>query len=274
MSTTLLSRSASLLLLVMPLSLATGQLRNAQTISFRVEGQCAASKNQIEQAGTERNTAVVRWNPENRQATVTYDARKTSPQQVLRNIALAGYDNELYLAPPAAYQQLPDSCRYERRHQAVATTAATAPAELPADGPLASVFEAYFALNEALVASDAATAARQATTLLTRLKAVKMEKLPAEPHRVWMSVSQPLTDEARQLAASTDLSRQRQVYSSLSERMYQLMKAADPSSPVYYQHCPMANGGKGANWLSRQSTIRNPYFGSKMLTCGSTVETF
>ena len=89
-----------------------------------------------------------------------------------------------------------------------------------------------------------------------------------------MSVSQPLTDEARQLAASTDLSRQRQVYSSLSERMYQLMKAADPSSPVYYQHGPMANGSKGANWLSRQSTIRNPYFGSKMLTCGSTVETF
>jgi len=39
---------------------------------------------------------------------------------------------------------------------------------------------------------------------------------------------------------------------------------------VYYQFCPMAFNHKGAYWLSNQTAIRNPYFGSKMPECGST----
>jgi hypothetical protein len=34
----------------------------------------------------------------------------------------------------------------------------------------------------------------------------------------------------------------------------------------------MANSGKGANWLSKENAIKNPYYGSSMLTCGKTVE--
>ncbi|HHL52195.1 MAG TPA: DUF3347 domain-containing protein, partial [Flammeovirgaceae bacterium] len=42
---------------------------------------------------------------------------------------------------------------------------------------------------------------------------------------------------------------------------------------IYYQFCPMARDGAGANWLSRDKDIRNPYFGEAMLTCGETKET-
>ena len=55
--------------------------------------------------------------------------------------------------------------------------------------------------------------------------------------------------------------------------MYELIKVSKPKDAVYYQHCPMYNNGKGANWLSKESAIKNPYYGSQMLTCGSTVET-
>ena len=44
-------------------------------------------------------------------------------------------------------------------------------------------------------------------------------------------------------------------------------------TPVYYQFCPMANDGKGANWLSKENAVKNPYYGSMMLSCGKTVET-
>jgi Cu(I)/Ag(I) efflux system membrane fusion protein len=37
---------------------------------------------------------------------------------------------------------------------------------------------------------------------------------------------------------------------------------------IYVQHCPMADNNKGADWLSTEKEIRNPYFGSSMLTCG------
>jgi hypothetical protein len=35
----------------------------------------------------------------------------------------------------------------------------------------------------------------------------------------------------------------------------------------------LANGGKGANWVSKDNTIKNPYYGSQMLSCGKTLET-
>ena len=35
----------------------------------------------------------------------------------------------------------------------------------------------------------------------------------------------------------------------------------------------MANNGKGANWLSKENKVQNPYYGSVMLTCGKVVET-
>ena len=55
--------------------------------------------------------------------------------------------------------------------------------------------------------------------------------------------------------------------------MYQLMKVSKTKTPIYVQHCPMANDGKGANWLSKENQVKNPYYGSKMMTCGKTVET-
>ena len=43
--------------------------------------------------------------------------------------------------------------------------------------------------------------------------------------------------------------------------------------PVYVQFCPMANGGEGANWVSKEKAVKNPFYGSQMLTCGKVVET-
>lgn len=42
---------------------------------------------------------------------------------------------------------------------------------------------------------------------------------------------------------------------------------------LYLQFCPMANDGKGANWLSKSEQIANPYYGTKMHKCGATVKT-
>ena len=55
--------------------------------------------------------------------------------------------------------------------------------------------------------------------------------------------------------------------------MYVLIKNTNPEIIIYYQYCPMYNGGKGANWLSKENTVKNPYYGSMMLTCGKVVET-
>ena len=40
-------------------------------------------------------------------------------------------------------------------------------------------------------------------------------------------------------------------------------------APVYKAYCPM----KKAYWLSAEKEIKNPYYGSAMLSCGSVMET-
>jgi hypothetical protein len=41
------------------------------------------------------------------------------------------------------------------------------------------------------------------------------------------------------------------------------------TSTLYQQYCPM----KKAYWLSETPTIKNPYYGKEMPTCGKTTET-
>jgi Cu(I)/Ag(I) efflux system membrane fusion protein len=45
------------------------------------------------------------------------------------------------------------------------------------------------------------------------------------------------------------------------------------STAIYIQNCPMADSNKGADWLSLDKEIQNPYFGESMLSCGENTKT-
>jgi hypothetical protein len=67
------------------------------------------------------------------------------------------------------------------------------------------------------------------------------------------------------IAASRELKSQRGHFSALSEDVIALAKTVKLSdAPVYQMYCPM----KKSNWLSNEKTVKNPYYGSAMLTCG------
>jgi Cu(I)/Ag(I) efflux system membrane fusion protein len=56
--------------------------------------------------------------------------------------------------------------------------------------------------------------------------------------------------------------------------MIAIAESFDPlATPIYVQHCPMADSNKGADWLSKEKEILNPYFGQKMLGCGEITKT-
>lgn len=134
---------------------------------------------------------------------------------------------------------------------------------------LKPVFDNYFAMKEALIKSDAKTTSVKAASLLTAISAVKMDKLKSNEHTVWMKVMKKMTSDAKAISASQDLKKQRETFKSLSKNTYELIKASNPTEVVYYQYCPMVD----ANWLSKEKAIKNPYYGSSMLTCGNVVET-
>ena len=124
-----------------------------------------------------------------------------------------------------------------------------------------------------MVKTDGNTSSTKAKELLTAINAVKMDKLTTEEHTVWMKVMKDLAFDAEHIADTKDASHQRDHFISLSKNMYALIKVSKTETPTYYQFCPMANDGKGANWLSKENAVKNPYYGSQMLSCGKTVET-
>ncbi|KAF2514237.1 DUF3347 domain-containing protein [Flavobacterium foetidum] len=134
---------------------------------------------------------------------------------------------------------------------------------------LQSVFDNYFGVKDALIKSDAKSASAKAATLLTAINAVKMDKLKSNEHTVWMKVVKKLTADAKAISSNTDIKKQRESFKSLSKNTYDLMKVSNPDQAVYKQYCPMAD----ADWLSKEKAVKNPYYGSSMLTCGNVVET-
>ncbi|MCI9844027.1 DUF3347 domain-containing protein [Flavobacterium pectinovorum] len=134
---------------------------------------------------------------------------------------------------------------------------------------LQSVYDAYFTVKDALIKSDTKLTSAKAKDLLTAISAVKMDKLKSNEHTVWMKVVKKITADAKSISTTTDLKKQRETFKSLSKSTYDLIKVSSPDQPIYKQYCPMAD----ADWLSKEKAVKNPYYGSSMLTCGNVVET-
>ena len=264
----------------------SAQIKNTKTQTVKIYGNCGMCKKNIETAAYQKKTSMAVWGKESKTALLTFDSTKTTADAILKNIALAGYDNQNYLAPDDAYSKLDMCCQYERKKPKVETktTVETTVKDTTANTvvtppsgvgglPLAEVYTAYFALKDALVKTDGATAATKAKELFKAVDAVPMEKLTAAQHTVWMKYMKDISYNAEHIKATTETEHQREHFVKLSAAMIELMKIIKPEYTVYIDHCPMYNNNKGADWLSKESGIKNPYYGIQMLTCGSTKET-
>ena len=83
-----------------------------------------------------------------------------------------------------------------------------------------------------------------------------------------------LKESVSKLAEAQDIKAQREAFAQLSGQLYQVVQNTDlTDKTLYWQHCPMALGGQGANWLSYEEKVSNPFMGQKMPGCGSVAET-
>ena len=272
---------------IMALSMTSvfGQkIKNATTETVKIYGNCGMCEKTIENAGSSKNTASVDWDKDTKMATLTFDAKKTSKDKILKKIALAGYDSDSFLAPDDLYNNLHGCCQYDREAKIPVEESAaemnnsmemtsTHMNESIDLSPMEAIFENYFDLKDELVKSDAKSTSEKAKRLMTVINMVKMQELKSDVHTVWMKVMNDLKSDTDKIANATNIEKQRASFITLSENMYQLMKVSKIETPIYFQHCPMANDGKGANWLSKENQVKNPYYGSKMMSCGKTIET-
>ena len=267
-------------------AIASAQIKNTKTETVKIFGNCGMCETKIEKAGNLKNIAKVDWDADTKIATLTYDEKKINQDQILKSIALAGYDSEKFLAPDDAYSKLPSCCQYDRAAKIpakidIATEnqsnhenhTETTKVEAQEVNQLKATFDNYFAVKDALVKTDGNIASLKSKELVSAINAVKMDKLEMDVHMIWMKVITNLKEDAAHISETKDAKRQRDYFDTLSKNMYELIKVSKLETPTYYQFCPMANNGKGANWLSKDNTIKNPYYGSIMMSCGKTVET-
>ncbi|MBY0244041.1 MAG: DUF3347 domain-containing protein [Sphingobacteriaceae bacterium] len=145
--------------------------------------------------------------------------------------------------------------------------------KLTEESKIKEVYNQYFNLKNSLVKTDAASSTKDAEALLKALNSVEKQNLTAEELLVWNKIATDLKEHATHIAESKDIVHQRDHFISLSKNIYSLLKVSKSDLPTYYQYCPMANDGNGAHWLSKEKAVKNPYYGSRMMTCGRVVET-
>ena len=273
--------------LMLSISTCFAEIKNAKVETVHIYGNCSICKSTIESAANVKNVVHVEWNKDTKMAVLTFDEKKTNQDEILKRIGLAGYDSDKFLAPDNVYAKLETCCQYERTGKVLvkvedAKTVILAVEEKVVAPILATniqeeklkeVFDSYFAVKDALVKTDGNLAATKAASLLNSINSVKMESLTKEEHVEWMKVMKDLVFDAEHISETKDAGHQRDHFTSLSKNMYSVMKVSKQDTPTYYQFCPMANKGKGANWLSKENIVKNPYYGSKMLGCGKVVET-
>ncbi|MEO5999126.1 MAG: DUF3347 domain-containing protein [Chitinophagaceae bacterium] len=121
----------------------------------------------------------------------------------------------------------------------------------------------YYDIKDALVAGNPNTASLKAETFVKAANDIGSRPISGGNFK-------SLIEQAGMISQTKDLKKQREYFSNFSNSMVSLARAVKLSDkPIYQAYCPM----KKASWLSSEKTIKNPYYGSSMLTCGEVTET-
>ena len=137
-----------------------------------------------------------------------------------------------------------------------------------------NLMSAYFAVKDALVASDTVKANAAAAKLVLAADSLKTDEIKDSSENSVIKATAKdyagtISGWAKGLIGEKDIEAKRSEFKMISESLWTLVRTVKYSGQkLYYQYCPMAFDDQGANWLSKESDIRNPYFGDVMLTCG------
>lgn len=136
--------------------------------------------------------------------------------------------------------------------------------------PINKLLDYYYNIKDALANSNAVASAQKAGNLVNAIQNINMKSLTNSEHKAFMPLKDILMTEAKSISQSKNLAKQRIYFASLSDNFYLLAKEVKlTTQPIYRDYCPM----KKKYWLSNEKTIRNPYYGKAMPTCGSIKET-
>jgi uncharacterized protein (DUF885 family) len=133
----------------------------------------------------------------------------------------------------------------------------------------------YLSLKNALTKDDSNATADAGKALVETLGKIDMKKLSGEQMKTYMDIADDVKEHAEHIGDNAgNIAHQREHFVLMSKDINDLIKTFGTEQKLYQDFCPMADEGKGAIWISELKDIKNPYFGSEMLTCGSVRKEF
>lgn len=130
------------------------------------------------------------------------------------------------------------------------------------------IIDAYILIKNGLVADSKNDAANGGKALLIAFSNFDMSKLSGETNKEYMEIYENAKEQAEHIVKSP-IDHQREHFEILSTDIIDLIALIGTEKTLYKDFCPMANNNKGAYWLSEVKEIKNPYFGAKMMKCGT-----
>ena len=124
----------------------------------------------------------------------------------------------------------------------------------------------YMVLKDALVSSNKDAAAKAGATMETSLNYFDLSKYTAQQQKDLKDIITDAKENAEHISKS-EIDHQREHFKLLTKDITDMIAITGADGKVYQMNCPMYDGG--SNWLSASKEVKNPYLGSKMMTCGT-----
>jgi Cu(I)/Ag(I) efflux system membrane fusion protein len=138
-----------------------------------------------------------------------------------------------------------------------------------AKSELKPLYTVYFEFKDQLTEDDFEAALSKAKEMKSVFQKIDMKAFQDDAHEKWMEYHGKMEKVLEHIHHHNDIESLRKNFIALSDWMILMTETFQPTKEtMYLQHCPMADNDQGADWLSREEAIVNPYFGESMLTCG------
>ncbi|MQY63529.1 MAG: DUF3347 domain-containing protein, partial [Calditrichaeota bacterium] len=137
---------------------------------------------------------------------------------------------------------------------------------------LGKLYNAYFRAQAALAGDDQEAAVTALVDLREKARAIDPSKVGLDGHaaQMWLEYQKALLAGTEHAHHWTSIEAVRKGFEVVSRVTISLEQSFGHSGDQTFHEifCSMAFDNTGASWLQTDKSVKNPYFGAKMLRCG------
>ncbi|MFA9186900.1 DUF3347 domain-containing protein [Flavobacterium sp. FBOR7N2.3] len=136
-----------------------------------------------------------------------------------------------------------------------------------------AIINGYLKIKNALANDKSKEATAAANDFEKAVSATNSSKIDSKLVDKYTTITESAKKQAGLIATNDGkIVQQRMYFAVLSKDITSLIATFGTSKKLYQDYCPMYNEGKNGYWISEIKEIRNPYYGSEMLTCGGMIK--